>query len=126
MDLIAEYLVTVREISDINHADFGNKETVKTNNGLADKLRAVASEINIEYPEMKSDFYQLLFHDNPDVRLCAAHHILEVMNFGDECRARALQEIKYVSAFDKSINGLGNKMWLEQWFAQHPEDANLL
>ena len=126
MDSILEYVATVQAIDDINETGLDNKKKVKENNKLADRLRAIACEIDSRHPEMKPDFYQLLFHEKATVRRWVAHHILEVMNYDDRCRADALKEIAYVSTHDKSINGLGNKMWLKQWFEKHPADKNLL
>ena len=66
------------------------------------------------------------FHEEATVRSWAAHHILEVMNYDDRCRKDALKEISYISTHNKSINGLGNKMWLKQWLQEHPTDKSLL
>lgn len=126
MNLISEYVAAVQAIDNIKETGLDNKKKVKENNKLADRLRAIASEIDRRYPEMKPDFYQLLFHEKETVRRWAAHHILEVMNYDDRCRAKALKEIAYISTHDKSINGLGNKMWLKQWFEKHPTDRKLL
>ena len=126
MDLILEYVAAVQAIDDIKETGLDNKKKVKENNKLADRLRVIASEIDSRHPEMKPDFYQLLFHEKATVRRWVAHHILEVMNYDDRCRANALKEIVYISTHDKSINGLGNKMWLKQWFEKHPTDKNLL
>ena len=126
MDLILEYVATVQAIDDINDTGLDNKKKAKENNKLAVRLRAIASEIDRRHPDMKPDFYQLLFHEKATVRGWVAHHILEVMNYDDRYRADALKEIAYISTHDKSINGLGNKMWLKQWFEKHPIDKNLL
>ena len=126
MDLILEYESLVQAINDINETGLDNKKKVKENNKLADRLRAIASEIDSRHPEIKPEFYQLLFHKKAAVRCWVAHHILEVMNYDDRYRAEALKQIAYISTHDKNINGLGNKMWLEQWFEKHPTDKNLL
>ena len=126
MDLILEYESLVQAINDINETGLDNKKKIKENNKLADRLRAIASDIDSRYPEMKPEFYQLLFHEKAAVRCWVAHHILEVMNYDDRCRAEALKKIVYISTHDKSINGLGNKMWLKQWFEIHPTDKSLL
>ncbi len=126
MDLILEYVEAVQEIDGIQETGLDNRKKVKQNNKLATRLRAIASGLDNGNPEMKSNFYQLLFHENASVRNWVAHHILEVMNYNDECRAKALKQIAYTATHDKSINGLGNKMWLEQWFDKNPADKDLL
>ena len=126
MDLILEYIEAVQKINDIQETGLDNKKKVKRNNKFADRLRAIAFEIDSEHPEMKPNFYQLLFHEKATVRCWVAHHILEVMNYDNVCRANALKEIVYVCKHDKSINGLGNKMWLQQWFEKYPTDKELL
>ncbi len=126
MDLILEYVAMVQAIDDINDTGLDNKKKAKENNKLAARLRTIASEIDRRHPDMKPDFYQLLFHEKATVRGWVVHHILEVMNYDDRCRADALKEIAYISTHDKSVHGLGNKMWLKQWFEKHPIDKNLL
>lgn len=126
MDLILEYIEAVQKIDDIQETGLDDRKKVKQNNKLADWLRTIAFEIDCEHPEIKPNFYQLLFHEKATVRCWAAHHILEVMNYDDVCRTSALKEIIYVSKHDKSINGLGNKMWLQQWFDKHHTDKDLL
>ena len=48
--------------------------------------------------------------------------MLEVMNYDDASRKAALQEIHDNVKTDKSVNGLGNKIWLEDWYKKHPSD----
>lgn len=74
-------------------------------------MRKIASEIDSHYPEMKSAFNQLLFHEKSSVRGWVAHHLFEVMNYDDEYRKNALKEIAYIAAHDNTTHGLGNKMW---------------
>lgn len=99
---------------------------VQQNNNLANRARNIASEIERKYPEMKITFYQLLFDENLSVRMWAAHHILEVMNYNDELRKNALKEIAFTAENDTGIDGIGNKMWLKSWLSEHPSDIELL
>lgn len=120
MDLISEYIEAILEIDDINKHHYTNA-SVKRNNKLADKIRNIAFAIEKNHPELKEDFYRLLFCENDSVRIWTAHHILEVMNYEDECRKNALKEIHY--AAEKCS---GNKLWLKNWYSDHPEDKKLL
>jgi hypothetical protein len=124
--LLAEYVDAVLRMDEINAAVFENRNNVKQGNRLADRVRKIAFEIEKKYPELKPDFYQLLFHKNASVRGWVAHHVLEVMSYDDSCRSDALNEIVNISNNDDSIHSLGNRMWLEQWFEKHPEDKELL
>lgn len=126
MDLIMEYIATAQRINDINERDFDKKKIVKRNNKLASRLRAIASEIDSKHPEMKSNFYQLLFYEKECVREWVAHHILEVMNYDNECRTMALKQIGYTATHDEGISGFGNRLWLKEWFNEHPVDKDLL
>ena len=118
MDLIFEYVTSVIEMDETDYAD---KKSVRQHNRLATKIRAIACKIDSMDSTTKMKFYELLSHENESVRCWVAHHILEVMNYDNMCRGRALKVISYVS--DKS---LGNKMWLTQWLQEHPSDRELL
>ena len=65
----------------------------------------------------------------------AVHGMSEIQASGLDNRKKVKQnnqladrvrEISYISIHDKSINGLGNKMWLKQWFERYPADKDLL
>ena len=68
----------------------------------------------------------MLSHDDWQVRCQVAHHMLEVMNYPAADRKKAFLEILSVIQKDIPIHGLGNKMWLDQWYEKHPEDKLLL
>ena len=122
MNLICEYISTALELQNVDYAD---KKSIHRHNEMADRMRAIARQIEDEHPELKDVFCQLLFYENAAVRLWAAHHMLEVMRYTDKPRANALREIS-VTARDDSVDGLGNKMWLDKWLAEHPEDKCLV
>ena len=124
--MIAKYIDSILKIDEIHANGLNNKKAVRRNNRLADRIRKIASDIETKHPELKTVFYEILFHEKASVRCWAAHHILEVMNYDNECRKNALKEILYVSEHDSSIHRLGNKMWLKDWFTAHPDDKELL
>jgi len=125
MDLIETYLSNLRTIHSMTLDDYGDKRKVKRNNKLADLNRKIATDIENIYPEYKENFSKLLLHDNWEVRCQVAHHMLEVMNYSDEYRKKALDEIKDVINKNILVESLGNKMWLQQWYEQHPQDKQL-
>lgn len=124
MDQIAEYIALALELEQINQMRF-TKSSLKRNNKLADRLRSIASQIESRKPEIKPEFCRLLFHDNANVRIWCAHHMLEVMRYGNDDRKQALEEIIRFSENKENRNSIGNRMWLEQWFSAHPEDREL-
>ena len=126
MNLITEYTEAIHEMDEVQTSGLDKRNKVKKNNRLANRMRKIASEIETKYPDMKNDFYQLLFHEEAIVRNWVAHHILEVMNYDEACRKNALKEITDIAMNDKGFNGFGNKMWLAQWYEEHPTDRELL
>ena len=124
--MVFAYVEAILEIDKIQESNLDDRKKTRQNNKLADRIRKIASEIECKYPEMKAAFYQLLFHENASVRIWAAHHIVEVMRYDNKCRKNALQEILYIAENDSSVDGLGNRMWLKSWLAEHLADKELL
>ena len=110
----------------MDETDYADKKGVRQHNRLADRIRAIAYEIDHMNPTIKLSFYELLSHENETVRIWVAHHILEVMNYDNMCRGKALKIISCVADKNDRINSLGNKMWLEKWLQEHPLDRELL
>ena len=123
MDLIFEYVTSVVEMDKTDYAD---KKSVRQHNRLATKIRAIACKIDSMDSTTKMKFYELLSHENESVRCWVAHHILEVMNYDNMCREKALKFIAHIADTDDGIGGLGNKMWLKGWLKEHPSDRELL
>ncbi|MBQ2774542.1 MAG: DUF2019 domain-containing protein [Clostridia bacterium] len=122
MDLVEKYLMLVNEMAEFNSYD--DKKEVAKYNKKTTKIREIASAIEKEQSELKIAFCQLLSNENPTIRLWVAHHMLEVMNYEDCYRKKALQEIKQ-RAKDKTADGYGNKLWLKEWYKDHPKDRLL-
>jgi len=125
VELITEYIEAVNEIERIHNLELADKKSVRKSNKLANRIRTIATEINRYHSEFKEEFYQLLFHENERVRIWASHHILEVMEYENVYRKNALKEIRRVAKNDKTVEGLGNKMWLQEWYSSHPKDKFL-
>lgn len=125
MDLIEEYLNNLQIIHDMTLDDFGDKKKVRKTNKLADRNRQIATDIENKYPELKMKFCELLQNDNWKTRAQVAHHMLEVMNYSREYRKSALDEIRDVVKRDIPVDSLGNSMWLQQWYEEHPKDQYL-
>ena len=85
-------------------------------------MSAIATEIEQNFPELKNDFYALLVNRNKEIRLWVAHHILEHMNYEHSLRKNALKEIRHMARTDKTAYGFGEKMWLKDWYKNHPRD----
>ena len=54
---------------------------------------------------VKEKFSELLLHDNWKIRCQVAHHMLEVMNYPEEYRKMALDEIKGIKEKGVLLNG---------------------
>lgn len=125
MDLIKKYLHNLQIIHSMTLDDYGDKQKVRRNNKLATVNRQIATDIENKYPEQKVHFAQLLQHDDWKIRCQVAHHMLEVMNYPQEYRKKALNEIKAVINKNILVESFGNKMWLQRWYEQHPQDKEL-
>lgn len=125
MDLIDIYLSNLQKINEMTLDDYGDKGKVRKNNKLAKDNRQIATDIENIYPEYKEEFAKLLFDGNWKIRCQVAHHMLEVMNYPEEYRKLALDEIKGVISKNIPVESLGNKMWLQQWYELHPQDELL-
>lgn len=119
--IIKRYIDYAIELEQINQVSLSQGINLRRNNKLADKLREIAKNIELETPKYKSAFAELLTNENQNVKLWCAHHMLEVMNYDDKDRKNALLVIK-----DYSINSYGEKIWLMDWFTNNPQDKLLL
>ena len=125
MDLIDIYLSNLQIINEMTLDDYGDKGKVRKNNKLAKSNRQIAIDIENIYPEYKEEFAKLLLNGNWKIRCQVAHHMLEVMDYPEEYRKIALDEIKSVISKNIPVESLGNKMWLQQWYELHPQDKLL-
>lgn len=115
-----EYFALANDVVLFN--EYENKNAIKEYNRKVTRMRKIATEIEANHPTLKNDFCELLFHENSGVRLWVAHHVLEVMNCDKFYRKAALQEIRYKARMDKTANGFGEKIWLQNWYKAHPKD----
>ncbi len=120
MNLVQEYVMLAIEV--ISFVEYDNQKSVNEYNRKVTRMRKIAIEIENEYPGLKYAFCQLLSHENMGVRVWAAHHILEIMDFGQSSQKSALNVIRHKARNDKTVNGLGEKMWLKNWYELHPKD----
>lgn len=79
-DLVETYIELIVAMDDM---DFGSKISVAINNRRANRIRKIAATIDQRYPELKSKFFSLIDSQNSKVKIWAAHHISEVMNFDE-------------------------------------------
>lgn len=121
MNLVQEYLVLVNEVVSYRETVYDGA-TAEVHNRKVKRMDAIATEIEQNSPELKNDFYELLSNDNKEIRLWVAHHILEHMNYARSFRKTALKEIRRRARTDKTEYGLGEKMWLKDWYQSHPKD----
>ena len=97
-DLIEEYLLS---FAITQTTDYQIKSSVMKHNRAMNKCRRIASEIQTNYPGLKESFAQLL-DKYPEMSLLVAHHIIEVMQYPDSIKSKALLIIKEKSKEDSS------------------------
>ena len=124
MELIQEYLALAIDV--VSPKEFSGKvyfaDVSKEHNRKVTRMRQIAAVIEQNYPELKSEFCKMLFHENAGVRIWVAHHVLEVMNCDKSSKKAALREICYVAKTDTTANGFCEKIWLKDWYKIHPKD----
>lgn len=120
MNLVEQYLKIVSETASFN--EYESRKSVAAYNSKITEIRGLALKIESECPEMKTEFCQLLFHEDPTVRLQTAHCVLELMNCDRKQRKEALKIIRSKSGSDSSAEALGEKLWLKEWYKAHPKD----
>ena len=125
-NLISKYLEAIELRDKIEEEGFINKGDVSKYNKLSDRKRKIAAQIEEKYPEIKDDFYKLLFHPRESVRTSVAHSILEIMNYEEEQNIEALKHIIYIAENGEGTNQLGHEIWLKNWYETHPEHLNLI
>lgn len=111
-ELVNEYLECIRITSII---DYGDKSSVRKNNKAVDRMIKISKYISVNYHSRIEDFAELLQREDMDIDLWVAHHILENMDYPPELEDKALDVI-IKSSNEDSVEGLGNRMWLETWF----------
>lgn len=110
-EIINTYLECAKIHNDIDYAD---KSSVKRGNKAVTTMIVIAKIINEKYSERIEDFSTLLNNSSNRVDIWVAHHILEHMNYSNSLEKRALAVIKKYSK-ENTANGLGNRMWLDEW-----------
>ena len=125
MDMIAQYVETALELERMKGIKTTEKaETnawIRKYNKLADKLRNTAIDINNKYPELKEDFFQLLYHENTTVRNWVMFQILDAMDYDFDHRKKAMEAILKRKETDWQVD-----MVFDALLDEHPEYRELL
>lgn len=128
MDMISEYIKTALELERLDSTDtktkLGGEIQIYKNNKLADKLRDTAIKINADYPELKEDFFQLIYHQNKTVRNWVVFQILDAMDYDFEHRKKAMSAIK--NRVERAEESDLFPSMFELWLGHHPEYKELL
>lgn len=115
---ISKYRITLT-------VDYGDRNSVRRHNRAMDACRKIASTIQQQQPELKEDFFALLESDIPLLPILVAHHMIEVMEYEDVQKSKALNII-YTRSKEDSVEGLGNRMWLKNYLKENPNDEKLI
>ena len=122
MTLIEEFLDNIESLKSVN---YGTTDELQKHNSAVDRCREIAKTIERDHPELKMDFCNLLTSDDIQIRKWVAHHMLEVMNYPQEQKKLALDEIRNIIQQNIHVESLGNNILLKTWYAEHPEDKLL-
>lgn len=125
MNIIAQYVETAMElerIDEIKTADGAKANAlVKKHNKLAGKLRNTAIDVNNKFPELKEDFFRLLYHENVTVRNWVMFQILDAMDYDFAHRKSAMEAILKRRETDWEVD-----MVFDALLDEHPEWRELL
>lgn len=121
LNLVEEYFVLANEVVSWRGTVYDGV-TAEKHNCKVKRMGTIATEIEQNFPELKNDFYQLLSNNNKEIHLWAAHHILEHMNCDQPMRKNAIKEIRRMARTDRTAYGFGEKVWLKEWYKNHPRD----
>lgn len=125
MKLIEEYLSNIK-VMKLELDDYGDKGKVKKSNKLADRNRKIAKLIAKENDAIKTEYLNLLDSPDAEVRGWVAHHVMELMTLDKETKAKAIKIIQSEAQnHPDNLIRLGNTMWLEHYYKNHPEDIDL-
>ena len=98
------------------NVDYGNKASVKKNNKGTDQYRKAAKLINEQFVDnhKKEHFAKFLSHPTAEIRINCAVCMIELMDYSEEWRMKALEIIKaeypQKPLFEKSMINI----WLKE------------
>lgn len=94
--------------------DYGSRESVRKANRCVDRYRKAAKQIGEQYPDRIPEFELLLSNDDPEISLCAAICLVELMPHNTQHEEFAKRVItKYMEHCDGAMRyGLG--VWMEK------------
>ena len=94
--------------------DYTSKNSVRVRNQAVDQYRKAAYTISREFPEKTRDFAKLLEHDDPNIRICCAVCLVELMQTDSMTRKRAIQLIKTEIHNGNATPVVGWEIWLKR------------
>ena len=99
-----------------NQIDYLDMKTIRKANRAVDKMTEISKIINNKYNQQIIEFSKLLEISELRTDVWAAHDILQNMDYPLELESKALGVIIQYSK-ENSPDGLGNRMWLRDWYA---------
>jgi len=114
--LIEEYKNLAKQCA---NTDYGDKSSVKLHNQSVDRMYEIVEAIGYELTEETPEqFCGLLDITENKTNLWAATHILDRLPIDKSIETKALSIIRQAAESD-DINGMGFKIWLEDWNQRH-------
>ena len=123
-DELKKLLKRYEELAQIHASiDYGDSRSIKQANDAVDEMISISRKASLMGEGALGAFTILLDVSANKVRLWAAHHILEHMDFSKSLEQRALGIIREY-AKGESANALGERWWLKDWEEKHKQGVN--
>ena len=107
-NLLSEYVLCA-EIC--NRTDYSNKAEVTKHNKSIERMYQIVSEVKLMDEENVNHLIELL--NDPITSKWLAHQLIEKEMIANKLKTKCINIIKELAKED-SVNGLGEKMWLQQ------------
>lgn len=105
----------VEFVSGTLNTDYAQESSVRYNNRCADGYRKCASCIDKYCPQYIDDFSELLKSELPEIRLCCAVCLLELMHYNEKQEIAALSIIEEARQSGDLVEKAGWEIWLKNW-----------
>jgi hypothetical protein len=106
-----------KDIEIQKHVDYESKASVRRYNAAGDRIRSNFQYIDQKFPHSIDTVIKLLDHSDPDVVVCCAIAMQEILHCSISDKRKAIEKVKQLLT-DKGLN-TANDIWLSLiWIKQ--------